>query len=323
MFPVLVLAAGRGTRLDPLTRLVAKPAVPLGGKTLIERILTGLRQHGITDVVINLHHRAETITAITGDGASLNVSIRYSWEPEVLGSAGGPRHALPLLGTETFFIVNGDTLTDVALAPLVGAHRRSRAAVTLALMRQPAPDRYSGLLLDADHDVVGVVPKGLAAHTWHYVGVQIAQATVFADLEDGVHAESIGGIYRGLMSGAAGRLHGFAAETPFLDVGTPRDYLTAALRASRAGPDGAAIEPGADVDASARLARTVVWPDAAVGPGADLEDCIVAGPVRVPGGMRVRHAALVPESVVRPDDDVEVREGVAIFPLAGAPEDGR
>src|SRR6187455_1818633 len=119
VLPVLVLTAGFGNRLDPLTRLIAKPAVPVAGRTLIERVLEWLRAQGVTDAVLNLHHRPETLTSIVGDGAHLGLRIRYSWEMPLLGSAGGPRHALPLLDSQTFLIVNGDTLCDVALEPMI------------------------------------------------------------------------------------------------------------------------------------------------------------------------------------------------------------
>ena len=120
MLPALVLCAGLGTRLDPLTRLVAKPAVPLAGRSLIERVLAGLVEQGVADVVLNLSHRPETITGLIGDGAHLGLRVRYSWEQPVLGSAGGPRRALPLVESETFLIVNGDTLSNVPLSPMIG-----------------------------------------------------------------------------------------------------------------------------------------------------------------------------------------------------------
>ena len=86
----LLLTAGLGTRLRPLTYARAKPAVPVNGEPLVRRILKWLTGHGIRDVVLNLHHRPETIAAVTGDGADLGIRIRYSWEQPVLGSAGGP-----------------------------------------------------------------------------------------------------------------------------------------------------------------------------------------------------------------------------------------
>src|SRR5438045_3465932 len=110
MLSAIVLTAGLGTRLDPLTRLVAKPAVPLGRLTLIEHVLAWLRGQGVTDLVLNLHHRPETITGVLGDGAHLGLRIRYSWEDRVLGSAGGPKRAPSILPDDRVLIVNGDTL---------------------------------------------------------------------------------------------------------------------------------------------------------------------------------------------------------------------
>ena len=107
----LVLSAGLGTRLQPLTTVRAKPALPVAGEPLIRRIARWLAGHGITDVVMNLHHLPSTVTAAVGEGQDLGVRVRYSWEhPVVLGTAGGPRQALPLIGSDVFLIVNGDTL---------------------------------------------------------------------------------------------------------------------------------------------------------------------------------------------------------------------
>src|SRR6185503_17252889 len=115
----LVLAAGLGTRLHPLTLARAKAAAPVDGEPLARRTIRWLAGHGVRELVVNLHHRPESIAAVLGDGRDLGVRVRYSWESPVLGSAGGPRHALPLLldaaepgGGGTFVLVNGDTLTD-------------------------------------------------------------------------------------------------------------------------------------------------------------------------------------------------------------------
>ena len=94
--PALVLTAGLGTRLEPLTYLRAKAAVPVNGETLARRVIRWLAAHGVRELVLNLHHLPATITASAGDGSDLDASIRYSWENPVLGSAGGPRHAAAL-----------------------------------------------------------------------------------------------------------------------------------------------------------------------------------------------------------------------------------
>src|SRR3954447_7305216 len=140
----LVLTAGLGTRLQPLTLARAKAAAPVDGDPLARRTIRWLVSHGIRDLVLNLHHRPESITAVVGDGSDLGARVRYSWESPVLGSAGGPGHALPLLldgpaAEAMFMLVNGDTLTDVDLPAMIRHHRDAGALVSMALIRNPRP----------------------------------------------------------------------------------------------------------------------------------------------------------------------------------------
>ena len=191
---------------------------------LIRRILTWLAQEGVTDVVVNLHHLPETIAAVVGDGSDLGVRVRYSWEqPVVLGSAGGPRHALPIIGAPTFFIVNGDTLTDLALAPLADAHARSGARVTMALTPNRDPDRYGGVddRRRTRHGIRRAGPK--AAGSYHFIGVQAAEASVFAGLKDGETINSLG-VYDTLIASKPGSIRGHLCDAAFWDIGTPEDY---------------------------------------------------------------------------------------------------
>src|SRR5258706_10543487 len=196
----LVLGAGLGTRLRPLSLARAKPAIPVAGEPAIRRIARWLASHQVADLVLNLHHLPETVTAVLGDGSDLSVRIRYSWEqPQILGSAGGTRQAVPILGADTFFIANGDTLTDVDLVALASAHRTSNARVTLALVPNRAPDRYGGIRLDRNDRVLGFVPRGSTERSLHFVGAQIVQADVFRSLAPATPAHTIGGIYDELI----------------------------------------------------------------------------------------------------------------------------
>ena len=306
MTPALILAAGLGTRLDPLTRLVAKPAVPLGDRALIERMLDRLHHDGIRDVVINLHHRPETITRLIGDGAGRGLRVRYSWEREVLGSAGGPRRALPLLDADTFFILNGDTICDFPLVPMLAAHERSSADVTMAVVPNPAPLRYNGIRAGDDGVVRGFVPKGPeAAGTWHFVGVQVADAGVFASLPDGVPAETVAGLYRAFVATEPGRVCVYPVSAPFVDVGTPRDYW----EASRLFSDPRPVPQG--------VVNSIVWPDVSVAAGVRLTGCVVA--CDVPAPLEASDAVLVPATAAQPGDSCRLSGSVAIFPLTGLP----
>ena len=129
MLPALVLTAGLGTRLQPLSFVRAKGALPLGREPLARRILRWLGAAGVRDAVLNLHHLPHTLTEAIGDGSDIGLRVRYSWEMPVLGSAGGPRRALPLLADGSFLIVNGDTLTDIDLKTLVADHDAARQRV--------------------------------------------------------------------------------------------------------------------------------------------------------------------------------------------------
>jgi NDP-sugar pyrophosphorylase family protein len=315
VLPALVLTAGLGTRLDPLTRLVAKAAVPLAGRTLIERILGWLHREGVRDVVLNLHHRPETITAIVGDGAHLGLRVRYSWEQPILGSAGGPRRALGLIGADPFLIVNGDTLCEIPLAPLLDAHTRANADVTMTLVPNPARDHYNGVVLDDTDRVRGFVAKGHDTATWHFVGIQVVRPAVFASLPHGVPAETVSGLYRDRVASGDGRIQGWRVTDRFFDVGTPRDYLDAALAHLPAGASDAIVEEGAEVHPSARVSRSVIWPEAKVDAGVELHDCVVAGAVRIPRGFRTRSKVILPARFAKPGDRAETRDDIAVYPL--------
>jgi mannose-1-phosphate guanylyltransferase len=287
----LVLTAGLGTRLRPLTDVRAKPAIPVAGEPLVRRIIAWLAGHGIPDLVLNLHHRPETLTAVVGDGADLGARVRYSWEqPVVLGSAGGPHLALPIVAADTFFIINGDTLTDVDPRAVFRSHAASGARVTLALVANTEPHRYGCVRLAGDGAVTGFVRRGPEAEgSYHFIGVQVAAAEVFRDLADGRPVNSIGGIYDELIRATPGAVRGFVCDAAFWDVGTPADYL----RTSAAFANGVDCGRRVRIDRTAVVRRSILWDDVVVEPGCELEGCIVTDRVRVKAGSRFRDAILI------------------------------
>jgi len=292
---LVIPAAGLGTRLRPLSDVLAKAAVPVAGEPLVRRSLAWLASQHVRDVVLNLHHRPESIAAVVGDGSDLGVRVRFSWEhPRVLGSAGGPRLALPLLG-ESFFIVNGDTLTDVKLSDMNAAHERSGASVTLALVANVEHERYGGVVMDSDNRVAGFVGRGAAAaQSFHFIGVQIAERAVFQPLAAGEPHATIGGVYDEWIRTRPGSVRGFVVDAPFWDIGTPADYWrTAHAFAARERRPNAFTGRGCDVHPFARVARSILWDDVKVGPDATIEDCIVTDGVRITGRAAYRRSILV------------------------------
>jgi NDP-sugar pyrophosphorylase family protein len=294
----LVLTAGLGTRLRPLTSVRAKPAVPVAGVPLVERIVRRLAAAGVGELVLNLHHRPETVARVLGDGTGLGVRVRYSWEhPHILGSAGGPARALDIIGAPTFLIVNGDTLTDVDLRALSDAHRASGALVTLALVPNREPRKYGGVRLDDKRRVTGFVARGAdAVESFHFVGVQIAAATAFQNVQAGQAVNTVGALYDDLIAAAPGTIAGHVidGDCEFRDIGTVADYWRTSWELARLEGTGTPlIGSRCRIDPAAALDRSILWDDVTVGAGARLEECIVTDGVTVPPGAAHRRAVLI------------------------------
>lgn len=154
----LILAAGEGTRLRPLTLERPKPMVPLGGRPLLEHLVMLLRQHGIRDLAINLHYKPEAIVEHFGDGQRFGVSITYSHEPQLLGSAGAAR-ALDWYFSEPFLVLYGDVLTDVDLTAFVNWHHTHGGLASLALYEVEDPTRCGVVEVDRDGRIRRFVEK--------------------------------------------------------------------------------------------------------------------------------------------------------------------
>ena len=288
----MVLAAGLGTRLRPLTEVRAKPALPVAGEPIIRRILRWLVANGVVNVTLNLHHLPETVTALVGDGGDLGAAVRYSWEqPTILGSAGGPRQALDILGVETFFLINGDTLTDLDLHALAESHIRSRARVTLALVPNVDPQRYGGVELAEDGRVLGFVPRGpAAARSFHFIGVQLVHRSVFSELPPARAANSIGGCYDALIARDAGAIRGFVTNARFWDIGTVADYWqTSWSWTTETNP----VAPVSRIFKSATINRSIIWNEVEIGARSVLEECIVTDGVHVAAGTQYQRKILI------------------------------
>lgn len=300
-WPALVLTAGLATRLQPLSSVRAKAALPVAGVTLIERILRWLHAAGVRRVVLNLHHRADTLTRLIGDGRALGLEVRYSWEDPVLGSAGGARRALPLMEADRFLIVNGDTLTDLDLAGLAAQHVATGALVTMGVTAGDVA-RYGGVRADAEGRVLGFaratgadpVPASPASERiWHFVGAQAVEADALAGVPDDVPSESVREVYPRLIAARPDALHVYRTACEFFDIGTPRHYLETACRIAQR--EGRPLDIGADtaIDPSARVVDSVIWDRVRVGAGAVVDRCVVTDDVVVPAGARYTSASLV------------------------------
>ena len=315
-WPAMVLTAGLGTRLRPLSQLRAKPALPVAGTPLAGRILRWLAAGGVRSAVLNLHHLPASITAEVGDGEAFGVAVRYSWERTVLGSAGGPARALPMLDAQRFFLVNGDTLTDLDLAALCARHLASGARVTMALIANPDPAHYGGVAVDESGRVTGFPRPGPRNQGWHFIGVQAVESSVFASVDPDEPSDTVGRLYRELLADDPGAIHAYVCDASFRDIGTAADYLDTSLALADAEGSLRAVRGARTVvEPGARVSRSVLWDDVWVGPDAMIDECVVADGVRVPAGSRFSRRVLVGASDAGAGPDDDIVHGLLVSPL--------
>ena len=206
----MILAAGRGERLRPLTDRVPKPMIRIGGEPLIVHQLGWLRQAGITDVVVNVHHLAAHIEQALGDGAKFGVRIRYSRERELLDTGGGILQALDWLRPGPFVVLNGDIWTDYGFAAL---RPPSDAVGHLVLTPTPTHREHGDFHFDGDRVRRGEPNR----NDLTYCGIAVLREALFGNAPAGPF--SLRELY--FAAAAAGQLTGERFAGRWIDIGTP------------------------------------------------------------------------------------------------------
>lgn len=236
----MVLTAGRGSRLRPLTDVTPKPLIEIGGEPLLAHVLRTLRAAGVERVVCNLHHLGAQIRAWAGDGADFGLDIRYSEEPELLETGGAIRRALPLLcpdGETPFLVVNGDVWSTIAPATLPPPTATEQALLVLV----PHPDYAASGDYDLDPHS-GIVRAG-ERPALTFAGVSRLHPRLFLAAPPPGTAFRLPTLWQPLLGTPA--VLGTRHDGPWFDIGTPTRL--AAARAAL-GPTGSATQ-----DAKRRL----------------------------------------------------------------------
>lgn len=321
----MILAAGYGTRLWPLTIDRAKPAIPFMGRPLVGYMAEYLGRYGFDDVVVNLHHRPESVRGALGDGSRFGVRLHYVEEPVILGTSGAIQNARALLDDgDPFVVVNGKLATDIDLAAALGTHRRTRALATLVLRPNPARERYSVV-----HTEGGLV-KGFGGFPapgaeggeapLMFTGIQVFDQRVFDYIPRGVFSHSVTDVFLpAIERGDTVAAH--VAGGQWYELSTVRRYLETSVALMRAeGRDvelgaGSTVAPGAEVSAS------VLWEGVEVRPGARVRRAVLGAGVVVEGGETFEEVAVVRAELAageeRPEKGLagEVRGSNFVAPL--------
>ena len=307
----LVLAAGKGTRLQPLTSFLPKPALPVAGVPILGTTLSALRRAGCEEAVVNLHHLGGAIRDRLGD-AWEGMPLVYSEEPEILGTFGalGPVRER-LREADVVVVINGDSLCAWPLRGLVRRHRRCGAAATLLVHRRaPAPELGGGVALDRDQRVVAIrdsTPIAPVARRTVFAGAHLLAPRLLDRVPED-ESDIVSDLYQPLLAEGE-RIEAVITRRRWHDLGTPRRYLEGCLDRARGRrpealwrepwisdaaevPDRdtvlrSVIEAGARIGVGSDLDRVVVLPGAVVAPGSRLRETIVGPDVVFPGAVEV------------------------------------
>mgnify|MGYP001582596804 CR=1 FL=1 len=226
----MILAAGHGTRLHPLTTTLPKPLLPIAGKPLIIWNLLLLREHDVTEVCVNLHYLGHLIQNELGDGSQFGMHITYFRELILLGTGGAIKQAEPLFGGEAFLVLNGDTLVELDLTGMIAFHREHGGLATMALRDDPVAERWGVIETDRQGRVVSITGKGgprahqdpTGIHRRMFAGIHVIDPLLLRDVPWGRESSIIDAYIRGLEQGA--QIYGYVFSGYWSDIGSIERY---------------------------------------------------------------------------------------------------
>jgi NDP-sugar pyrophosphorylase family protein len=298
----MILAAGFGERLWPLTCDRTKPALPVLGKPLVGYVAEYLAKYGIEDVIVNLHHQPESVRQALGDGSDFGVRLEYVHEPVILGTSGALDNARRLLQDDTFVVVNGKLITDLDLRAALETHRQTKALATLVLLRNPKYERFSVVeTLDGLVSNFGGMPPPApvpdAEPPLMFTGIHILEPRIFEYIPPGVFSDSVTNVY--LPAIAKGeRIAAHVAEGMWYELSTLNRYLDISLALLRR--QGMDLYSGCNpsIDKAADVHDAVLWDDVNIENGAHVRRAVLGDGVRIRSGERIEDAVVVRAELV-------------------------
>jgi NDP-sugar pyrophosphorylase family protein len=222
----MILAAGLGTRLRPITNNTPKPIIPVGGRPLIEYLLLLLKKYGIKDIIINLHHLGEKIENTLGDGSRWGIRISYSREEIILGTGGGIKKAQAFLSDSAFLVINGDILIDLDLRDLLGFHSEHGGVATMVLRENDNPGLYGPVKIDSNARIRQILDKpecpGMDLRSYMFAGIHVIEPEIFKYIPDGQFYSIIDTYTEMIMKNE--EIYGYLMKGPWSDLGTIEGY---------------------------------------------------------------------------------------------------
>lgn len=289
----MILAAGLGSRLFPLTLDRTKPAVPFLGRPLVGYVAEYLASQGFDDIVVNLHHQADSVRSALRDSDARGISISFSEEfPNILGTAGAFRKARNLLGEGSFLAINGKIVTDIDLRPAIEMHERTSSLATMVLLPNARNERFTKVLSDGERLLgFGGFPKAEDEGSLLWTGIHILSPDIFDYIPEG-EQDIVNCLYRPALESGQ-KISTFVAQGLWNEMSTIERYLDASI--AHLGSTSYFIGKDCTIAPSASLAGVVIWDRVAIGADTSLSRVVVTDDVVIPDGAVYSDCAIVSE----------------------------
>ncbi len=297
----IVLSAGFGTRLWPLTEDRTKPAIPILGKPLVGYVAEYLAAYGFDEIVVNLHHRPESVRTALGDGSRFGVKLHYVLEaPEILGTSGALDNTREFFDRETFLVVNGKIITDIDLKAALETHRKMKALATLVLLPNVRRERFS--VVETEHGHItrfaGMPdPNAGGPAPLMFTGIHIMEPRIFDYIPRGVFSDSVTHVYpRAMANNEIIAAH--VASGRWRELSTLQRYLDISLEMLKESGQPYVAGSNSVVSKSAEVRDAIIWDNVEIGSGAVVTRSVLADNVRIAAGERVENSIVVPRDLV-------------------------
>lgn len=299
----MILAAGYGERLWPLTADRGKPALPVLGKPLVGYVAEYLANNGVTEAIVNLHHKAESVRESLGDGSRFGLRLEYVYEPVILGTSGGLDNAREHFQSGTFVVVNGKIITDIDLRAALETHQRTNALATLVLKENLGRERFSMVETDGEfvRQFAGMPKPGGETNDADaplmFTGIHILESRIFEYIPRGVFSDSVVDVYPKAMANGE-RIAAHVGEGVWYELSTLQRYLDISLALLQSQSRNVFAGNRTAIDDGAEVRDAILWDEVVVEPGAKIVRTVIGERVRVRANESFEDAIVVRADLV-------------------------
>jgi len=224
----MILAAGFGTRLKPLTNNLPKPLFPILNRPILEHTINFLKSQGIQEIAINLHHKSEKIINYFGDGKKLGVNLHYSKEEKILGTAGGIKKLQKFFKNEPFYVINSDVLTDINLNDVMRFHKEKKSKLTLVVRKVSNTNKYQPILRSDQGRIESFLGHSITnsknSTQVMFTGIQIIEPDIFSRIPENKFCGTTEDVFpKMIMDGLP--VYGYLHQGYWIDIGTRETYI--------------------------------------------------------------------------------------------------